>query len=125
MTPDAVKASYRRALTETVLLRRYTGAGSVRPKFEAAARAQVVGYAPHELVGTIVQGDRKCIVLADDLIANGWAAPRNPDGTFGRVAIVTSDFVVVRGVQLAIKAVDDSTRRINGVLIAYELQVSG
>jgi len=119
-TPEQIKASYRRNLKETVVIRRFTGTGTNRPKFEASARAQVVGYAPHELIGGIVQGDRKIILYADDLIEQGWApAP----GT--RRLITENDFAVVRGAQLAIIAADDSTRRVDGTLIAFELQVRG
>lgn len=114
MTPDSVKASYRRNLNETVQVRRYTGTGTNRPRFDTSARAQVVGFAPHELVGTIVQGDRKAIVYADDLIENGLTMP-----------VTTNDKLVVKGKELAIIAADGDTRKIGGVLIAYELQVRG
>jgi hypothetical protein len=115
MTPAAVKASYARALKERVTLRRYTGAGANRPRLDVEnIRARTVGYEPHELVGNIVQGDRKLIVYADDLIENGFVLP-----------VTTADEVVVRGKPLAIKAADDSTRRVDGVLIAIELQVRG
>lgn len=115
MTPAAAKASYRRALKELVTVRRYTGSGSNRPRFDVPkVRARTVGYAPHELVGSIVQGDRKIIVYADDLLGVGFAAP-----------ITTADKIVVRGKELAVIAADDSTRRVDGVLIAYEIQVRG
>ena len=74
----------------------------------------MTGYAPHELVGNILQGDRRIILFADDLLGKGFALP-----------VTTNDKVVVRGKELAIVAVDDSTRRVNDVLIAYELQVRG
>lgn len=115
MTPAAIKASYRRVLTDRVTVRRYTGAGSNRPRFDVPnVRASVVGYAPHELIGSIVQGDRKIILYADDLNGVGWSG-----------SITTADKIVVRGKELAVIAVDDSTRRVDGVLIAYEIQVRG
>ena len=114
MTPESVKASYAGTLSERVLIRRYTGTGTARPKFEAEARARVVGYEPKDLVGAVQQGDRKVIVYADDLIAAGLTLP-----------VTTADKCVVRGRELAIIAADDSTRRIGATLIAVELQVRG
>jgi hypothetical protein len=115
MTPQQVKSLYGRTLSDNVILRRYTGAGANRPRFDVEdVRAQVIGYQPHELVGTIVQGDRKVILYADDLVGAGFSQP-----------ITTNDKLVVRGRELAIIAADDSTRRVDGVLIAYELQCRG
>lgn len=115
MTPDSVKADYRSALKETVTIRRFTGAGPARPKFEARARARVTGYEAKELVGAVVQGDRKVIVYADDLIDNGLALP-----------VTTNDLLVLSsGKQLAIVAADDQTRKVAGVLIALEIQARG
>ena len=63
MTPETVKASYRRVLRERITIRRYTGSTANQPRFDAEnIRARTVGYAPNELVGSIVQGDRKIIV---------------------------------------------------------------
>jgi hypothetical protein len=77
MTPAEVKDAYRRALGEfePILIRRYAGAGASRPHFDAQAQARVMGYEPHELVGTIEQGDRRLIVLAEDLIDAQFALP--------------------------------------------------
>ncbi|MEO3386009.1 hypothetical protein [Mesorhizobium sp. CAU 1741] len=117
MTPEQIKADYRRsmdAVGEIVTIRRYTGNGPNRPRFDADVRARVVDYEPDELVGPIVQGDRKLIVLAEDLIAA--QVPLD---------LRKGDKVVVRGRELNIEAPDDNTRRVAGVLIAYELQVRG
>ncbi|MCA0032760.1 hypothetical protein [Mesorhizobium sp. B263B2A] len=117
MTPTEIKTSYRRILSEVgepILIRRYTGSGANRPRFDAPVLARVVGYQPHELVGTLVQGDRKLIVLVEDLIDAQFALP-----------VVTGDKAVIRGVECNIEAADDSTRRIGTTLIAYELQVRG
>jgi hypothetical protein len=111
------KTQYARALKERVTLRRFIPGttGANRPRFDAeGVRARTVGYEPHELVGAIVQGDRKIIVYADDLIAKGFTLP-----------VTTADQVIVRGKPLSIQAVDDSTRRIDSELIAIELQVRG
>lgn len=111
MSPAETKASYRRMMNEageTVSLRRYTGAGASRPYFDDDVMARVVDFAPHELIGNLVQGDRKLIVIAEDIV--GLSLP-----------ITTDDRVVVRGREMRIFAVDDSTRRIQGQLIALEI----
>jgi hypothetical protein len=105
-------AHYKRTLArvgEDIIIRRYTSLGAAHT--DIVTRARIMGYAPDELVGTIVQGDRKVIALTESLSA--------------LLPITTNDKVVVRGKELTIKAADDSTRRVNGVLIALELQVKG
>lgn len=114
MSPAEIKAMYANALSEIVTVRRYTGSGANRPHFDADARARVVGFSPVELVGSIVQGDTKIILFADDLLDVQFAQP-----------VTVNDKVVVRGKELAIIASDDSTRRVDGVLIAYEIQARG
>lgn len=117
MTPEAIRASYKRAIDmvgEPVIFRRYTGTGQNRPSFDATVRARVIDYTAAELIGGIVQGDRRLIVLAEDLIAA--QVPLN---------LRKGDRVVVRGKELNIEGVDDNTRRVNGVLIAFDLQVRG
>jgi hypothetical protein len=117
MTPEGVKAMYRRHMDaegEYVTIRRYTGSGVNRPRFDAQARARVINYAENELVGTIIQGDRNVILYADDLYASQFAMPVTPN-----------DKIIIRGRELSIVAVDDSSRRVNGVLIALEIQARG
>jgi hypothetical protein len=117
MTPEAARATYQRMLGgnfEQVLIRRYAGAGTSRPRFDGPASARVVDYKPEQLVGSVQQGDRKLIVMAEDLEKVQWPTP-----------IRKNDKAVVNGKELNIEGVDDHTRRINGVLIAYELQVRG
>lgn len=117
MSPADVIATYRRMFNErgeTVQVRRFTGAGPNRPRVDVDVMAVVTGFAPDEYVGSIVQGDRKVILLAEDLTAAQFALP-----------VTTGDKIVVRGKELAIIAADDSTRRVSGVLVAYELQVRG
>jgi len=117
MTPASVQSSYCRMLAqigENVTIRRYTGAGIGRPYFDCAVRARVADYQPHELVDGIVQGDRRLIVLAQDLIDRQFALP-----------VRVKDKVIVRGAELNVEAVDDSTRRVAGVLVAIELRARG
>lgn len=112
-------ASHRAMLAEVgedIVIRRYTGdADPNRPKTDIIARARVTGYQPRDMVGGISVGDRKVIVMVDTL---GALLPIVP----GRDS---ADKAVVRGKELTIIAVDDSTRRIGGTLIALELQVRG
>lgn len=116
MTPTAARAAYKRTLgrTEGILIRRFTGQGTPRPKVEKSCRARVVNCDPKELIGTVQQGDRRLIVLAEDLESGVVTLP-----------ILVSDKVVVRGKELAIIAIDDNTRRVGSTLCAYEIQVRG
>lgn len=117
MTPDEIKADYRAAMAEIgepILIRRYTGAGANRPRFDAEVRARVMAYEPNELAGNIVEGERKAVILVEDLIAAQIALP-----------LVVGDNLkaVVRGKEVAIKAVDDNTRRVATELVAIELKI--
>ena len=119
MTPAEIKADYLATLDEVgepIMIRRYTGVGPNRPRFDAEVRARVMAYEPHELVGNIVEGERKAIILAEDLIAAQITLP-----------LVVGDNLkaVVRGREVAVKAVDDNTRRVAGVLVAVELRIGG
>lgn len=110
----AMIARYRASLRrrgETIIVRRYTGTGENPPYTEAAALARVAGYDSDELVGGIVEGDRKIIVLGEDIAS--------------LLPLTNADHVIVRGRELAVIAVDDSTRRTAGVLIAVELRARG
>jgi hypothetical protein len=125
LTPAESLASHRAfmaELGETVLVRRYSGAGAARSKVEASILARVMGYAPKDLVGTIVQGDRRVIALNDP-------AAVVPAGKVALASLLplndATDKLVIRGREAAIKAVDDNTRRIAGVLIALEIQAAG
>lgn len=115
MTPSEIKADYRRLLSEvgeSVSFRHYSGAGTSRTYSDTTVLARVMGYEPDELIGSMQQGDRRLIVLADDLtgitIGNGM-----------------TDKFVVRGRECSVEAVDDNTRRVQGILIAYEIRVRG
>jgi hypothetical protein len=96
---------------EDIIVRRFTGSGSPRPKIDVSTRARVVGYQPAQLIGPIVSGHRKVIALVDSLET--------------LLPITTNDKLVIRGREVVIKAVDDNTRRVGGVLIALEMQVAG
>jgi hypothetical protein len=121
---NQIRASYRTMLDqagEDIVVCRYTGTGTDRPKIDVVCSARVVGYAPRELTGTIQQGDRHIICMADDVTAPNTDSP--PQSL--TLPLKTSDKVVVRGKELQIIAADDSTRRVDGILIAIEIQARG
>ena len=66
---------------------------------------------PPSSCGTIQQGDRNVIALAEDLVSI--------------MPVTPTDKLIVRGRELAIMGVDDSSRRVGDVLIALEMQVRG
>lgn len=117
---DHIKSKYIEAFDkvgDTVAdfkIRRYSGSPGSRTTADYAARARLTGYEPHQIAGSVQQGDRKLIVYADDLVDAGLVGK-----------VLPTDKALVRGKELAIIAVDDSTRRVSGVLIAYELQARG
>ena len=116
MDAAQVRRDYRDAIAEvgeTITLRRFVAGG---PPIKAEVRARVTGYQPAELVGGIKQGDRRVIILAEDVEATGFPVPFSTGG---------SDKTVVRGKALNIEIVDDSTRRVGGVLIAYDITARG
>lgn len=124
MTPSAARAMYRRQMQahgETVTIQRK----SLDPAPQAQGlRARITGFSPEELASGIDQGDRKVILLAEgverEIAANRWPAP-----AVGAPAILKDDTLMLRGAPMNVERVDDSTRRIAGVLIAYELTVTG
>lgn len=117
MSPAAVQAAYVRALAtsagpaETVNI--------VRQGVAYPAQAWVTEFVPSDLAGAVEQGRRNAIVLASSLVASGFPLP----------IIVKQDRLVwgLNGTPKsnAITKVDDSTRRIGGTLIAYELDLDG
>lgn len=116
MTPSAVRQSYKRALRQfgKVTIRRYYGSGTPRPTHEKACSARVLNYQAAEIIGAIVEGDKRVILLAEDLETGAVALP-----------LLTTDKAVIRGKEHAIVAIDAEARRLGDVLCAYELQVRG
>lgn len=118
MTPDQARAMYRRAIGqfETIQIRRYTGSGTARPRFDWDVQARVMGFQPDELIGSIVEGDSKLIVLHEDLVNAGFPFPIQSGPNWK---------VVVKGKELQIKPIDDKTRRLGGEIIAYVIAAGG
>lgn len=112
MDVSEAQASHARMLDQICYVRRYSGTGVDREPSDTAVHARVMNFTPQDFVGSVVQGDRRVIVLAEDL--SSLSPP-----------LRSSDKFVVGGKELAIIAVDSSTRRVKDVLIAYELQVRG
>ncbi|NEU95049.1 hypothetical protein [Bradyrhizobium uaiense] len=125
MTPDESLDQHIRALEEngeTVLVRRYAGIGPARAVTkEAAVLAKVKGYQPAELVGEIRQGDRHVILLNDP----SAPVPAGKVALSDMLPLTDRDFLVIAGAEASIKGVDDATRRMQGQVIAFELQVRG
>lgn len=117
MSPDEIKTHYRSFMDdvgELVTIRRWYNTGLVRTKFEAEVKARVTWESAGELAGAVHQGDANLIVLVDDLETAQFPLP-----------ITTNDRVVVRGRELTCYAVDANTRRVQGVLVAYEIKARG
>ncbi|GLK67011.1 hypothetical protein [Hansschlegelia plantiphila] len=93
-----------------VILRR--GSGDAAPA--VTFKARVTGYSPEEQNGDVQQGDSKVIFLAEDL--GDFPLP---------IKSQSNDAIWVGGEKLTVQAVDNRTRAIAGVLIAYELRVRG
>lgn len=114
MTPDQALASHRQFINEIgedIIVRRWSGPSGSRTHVDITTRARVMAYQPREISGSISVGDQKVIALVDTL---GSLLP-----------LTNADKLVVRGRELAIKAIDDNTRRIAGILIALEIQAVG
>ena len=124
LIPETLKADYRAIIDtvgEDIIVRRYTGTGTNRPKIDVPCRARVTGYAPRELVGVVQQGDRFVLVLAEDVTQPNTDSP--PQSL--TLPLTPADKVVVRGKEMQIVAADDSTRRVGGELVAIEIQARG
>lgn len=114
MTPAAARDAYRRQMRngETVILRRLAGSGAG----DYPVRARVKGFEPSaDFEAGIEQGMRKAIVPAEDVEASGFPLP----------FLEKQDRFIWNGKTLVIHAVDDATRRVGGVQIAYDLELVG
>lgn len=118
MTPQSAEESYRRALAtggRTVQLRRYSGPPALNRNFtDHDVQARVREFRADELAGNIRQGDRQVIILASDLQASGFPG-----------ALRANDKLILDGAELNLQTVDAQSRRIEGVLIAYEAVARG
>lgn len=113
MNTEAIKAAYRAALKETIGVRRYTGSGATRPRFDVTVRGKARTYGTTELIGSITQGDQEILLLVEDMIAQGFALP-----------LTTNDKVVVAGREIAIIA-PNTRKSEDGTIVVYDCQARG
>lgn len=113
MRAEAIKRKYLSRLKMTVVIRRYTGSNASRTKEEVTCRAHVSGYAPHEFIGAIQQGDQRAVIYAPDLEESAIQLP-----------LTTDDKVLFQGKELKVMA-PVPRRALEGDLCAYELWCRG
>lgn len=114
MTPQQVQSAYARLLgvqgpSELVTLIRAGDATLYQ------AHAWVTDFIPADLAGGVEEGRRNAIVLAADVAASGFPLP----------FLVKQDRLKWGTKTNVIVKVDDATRRVQGTLIAYELDLDG
>lgn len=123
MTPAEMISSLDRALAqygEDVTLRRSTWVEGVATHMDAGIRAKVTGYLPDELVGGIVQGDRKVILSPTGIAAEAWPAA---DATVDERMPQVGDVVISAG--RAYRVMAPNPLRAGGEVVRIELQVRG
>lgn len=107
---------YRRFLKDAVTITRLVGVAPSQTTVAAAnIRARVLSYSPQEIVGAIMQGDQKVILLKEDLDAAAWPAPPRKGDKIGTAG----------GRMLTVQYCDTNTRAVASTLIAYEVQARG
>lgn len=114
MTPVQATDAYRRSMAgaaQSIIIKRSTPSGVLVASVTCAAR--ISGFSGSDLSGSVQQGVRNVIVLADDLA--GFPLP----------FVINQDRVVWNGKTLVVKVVDDATRQVQGVIVAYGLTVEG
>jgi hypothetical protein len=111
VTPARAKALYRENLHEPVSIRRIIGTGPSRVDESYATVGRVFDADRRELTGGIAQQDRKAIIYAQALFDAGLAFD-----------VMTGDFLIDQnGIEHTVYEV--KARRVDGVMIAYELTV--
>jgi hypothetical protein len=111
MTPDEARRDYLENLHEPVSIRRITGTGPSRVDATYSTVGRVFDGERRELTGGIAQQDRKAIIYAQSLFDDGLASD-----------VVLGDFLIDQdGIEHTVYEV--KARRVEGVLIAYELTV--
>jgi hypothetical protein len=113
MTPAMAIAALDRALGiagENITLRRTTGTALI--PLDVACRAVVRGYQPHQLVGTIIQGDSQVILSPSEMKRRQWTWPPRKN-----------DKAVIAGKVRNIEAA--APIYMGGELVRIELQVRG
>ena len=107
------KSLYRENLHEPVSIRRITGTGPSRVDVTYATVGRVFKGQRRELTGGIAQQDLTAIIYAQDLFDEGLPSD-----------VVIGDYLIDQGgIEHSIYEVQ--ARRVEGVLIAYELTARG
>jgi hypothetical protein len=109
MLATRTKALYREHLHEAVSIRRITGTGSSRVDASFATVGRVFKGQRNQLTGGIAQQDLTAIIYAQDLFDEGLPSD-----------VVIGDYLIDQnGIEHSVYEVQ--ARRVEGVLIAYEL----
>lgn len=114
MTPNSARASLRKQLAQhgsDVTLKRQT-AVSPQTFNSVTVRARVVDFRPEQLIGGIIQGDRKVIMSNEEIAAASWPGPPRK-----------GDKVVVASATYAVEGCN--TFRLDGTIVRHELLIRG
>ncbi len=122
LSTAAIRASYRQGFAqraEPVILRRFTGPGpslSAPPPYAdyQPILAVLRGGGESGQIGGLPNGRHAILLLAEDVERADMAPGPRKD-----------DRILVGGRTLTIAESDDDTRRIAGILMAYEVQAEG
>lgn len=105
---------------QDLFLRRRVKNTNPSVNIDLPCRGTIRGYEPHELTAGIVQGDRKVILSPSALNVD---ASKWPGAAGGDSLPVVGDYVVYRGRQFYIQAID--LIEVNGELTRINAQVRG
>lgn len=106
MTPAQMQGQYARMLQDTATLQR----DAVQV---AGVPCRVMAVTDAEMVDVVQQSRRRVILLAAPVLASALGAVR------------LHDEILWSGKTLVVTGVDDATRAVAGVLVAYDLIVEG
>jgi hypothetical protein len=111
-------AAYRRGFRERVKIARASGTGAAANIAWDEARyvkAHLRQYAPHEIAGSIMQGDQELMILTADLDATSFDVPPR----------LGDRVLMPNGSHAMVQYCDANTRRLGGVTVAYVCRVRG
>lgn len=126
MTPQQLIADLDTTLAdvgEVITIQRLVGTQEIITGVDCLAFVR--GYSPDELVGTIMQNDKRIILSPSEIIAAGWPGPNSsatPTERDRRVPI-KGDRVVIKGKKFNVEAAGGIYVR--DELVRIEMQVRG
>lgn len=116
MNAEAVAAATADAIDQVgqaIMLRRVTAIpGNKTIPFDVVLVGCVRGYQPHELTGTIAQGDREVTISDREIVRRKWPGPP-----------VRNDEVLIDGKVARIEAVN--TQNLGSTIVRHTMQVRG